>query len=104
MSERASKYRTQRRKELLAALDNCEELIETVEKTFATEYRKAFALLIRAGERYDKARRLSDLEWDQVSLNGMEPDQLSDQVDTAFADAKETVRGVRDEIEKGSSR
>src|SRR5688572_23714662 len=99
MNERASKYRTQRRKDLLAELDSCKAWLETFERTFAAEYRKAFAQLLRAGERYDRARRLSEIEWDQLSLDGLEPDQVCDQIDTALADAKASLKALRDELE-----
>lgn len=99
MSERASKYRAARRRELLAELNGCEALLATVEKAFVAEYRKAFAALQRAGARYDKTRRDGEVEWDQLSLDGLDAEALQEQIEQAFGNARENIEGIRAEFE-----
>lgn len=91
-------YRAKRRAELFAAIRDCEAILNGV--TLGPAYRRAFAAVVRAGQRYDRVRGEAT-EFEEISLGGAEPDDVASAMEDALRSGLETWQGVRETLSNG---
>lgn len=95
---RVAKLRNERRAQLIEALSDCETVLRNERRAVALAYRRAFAVVLRAGARYDTSRSLDDPAFDDLSLFGVEPDAVVEAVDDALELAETTLQALREAL------
>lgn len=93
---RTAAYREKYRAEVVEASRECQRVIVEGRRALVAEYRKAFAALLRAGERYDRTVELGEPRFEDISLFGVDPDDVAGFVDLVPAEeVAEAMKNVR---------